>query len=1007
MSSTRPILHVSPLLIRTLVFAGLMLHAAVGQAAVASDIKEDKTLGTIVIVNQAGNRFDINGGTPRERNLFHSFLKFILGTNHEARFNGPSDIRNIIARVTGGQQSFIDGLLRSTIPGANLFLLNPSGVMFGANARLDVSGSFHVSTANYLKFADGAKFFADLSHDSVLTAAAPAAFGFLGQTPPATITVDRSRLQFTATDRTLSVAGGNVEIKGATLAAPGGRIQIASVLEGEVPLSEGKIPLSFDVKSVNRLGQVQLSQGANLTVSSPAGAGTVLIRGGRLIADNSSIRADTQGDVNGARLGVDLQVAEDILLRNGASIRAATTRAGSAGDVRIAAGSLEMQGSAFIATQTTRDGTAGEISVNVGRLSLKGGGRIDSISSGAGQGGNVTVRVTDSASISGQDSGLSTQTELGARGNGGRLAIFASSLTLDDGGTIRSITGGNGHGGDISVQAGSLSLTRGGAIRSRVNGGGAGGKLTVTDTDSVVLSGGGTGIFSSSFQLSTGQVGDISLLNVGKLTLTGGAVIQSGFGRVGENPNGGGNVTVNARESIIISNGSSISNQAFSQDVSQVVISAPSLIMDNGFIRASTIGAGRAGDISVDVGKLTLTGGAQVVSSVEGNASGRGGNLTVKATDSVSISGRSNSGLASGLFSTSSKTGTGNAGKITVSGPTLTLSDGGKISVATEGRGRAGEIALNVNRLSLMGGARIESGTTGAGQGGTVTVNATDSISISGGAGLFSNAEGSGRGGNIDLRAGQIQLSDGATISARSTGNPRATAGNISITAGDRFVSQNSTVTTEALQAAGGKIDLRAGSLVYLNRSKVTTSVKSGDPAAGNITIDPQFVVLNHSQIRADAFGGPGGNVNITANVYLTQDSIVSASSARGVPGTINIQASITDVSGSLAQLPEAVLQASALLRASCAARLAGGKASSLVLAGRDGLPLEPGGLLPSPLFEGGTLGAPSGGQTVTFQSLPPSRFSLFGSNDESLRPGRAWNQRGLSQAAFNLGCPS
>ena len=87
------------------------------------------------------------------------------------------------------------------------------------------------------------------------------------------------------------------------------------------------------------------------------------------------------------------------------------------------------------------------------------------------------------------------------------------------------------------------------------------------------------------------------------------------------------------------------------------------------------------------------------------------------------------------------------------------------------------------------------------------------------------------------------------------------------------------------------------------------------------------------------------------ADVYLTTDSVVSASSALGVPGTINILASTTNVSATLARLPEAVAQAATLLRASCAARVAAGKASSLVVAGREGVPLEPGGYLPSPLM--------------------------------------------------------
>jgi len=127
--------------------------------------------------------------------------------------------------------------------------------------------------------------------------------------------------------------------------------------------------------------------------------------------------------------------------------------------------------------------------------------------------------------------------------------------------------------------------------------------------------------------------------------------------------------------------------------------------------------------------------------------------------------------------------------------------------------------------------------------------------------------------------------------------------------------------------------------------------VRSGAEGAGNITIDPQFVILDRSRISADAFGGPGGNVKITADIFLNSHSQITASSALSQPGTIDIQASITDVSGSLAQLPEAVLQASSLLRAACAVRLSEGKASSLVLSGREGLPLEPGSLLPSPLL--------------------------------------------------------
>jgi hypothetical protein len=132
--------------------------------------------------------------------------------------------------------------------------------------------------------------------------------------------------------------------------------------------------------------------------------------------------------------------------------------------------------------------------------------------------------------------------------------------------------------------------------------------------------------------------------------------------------------------------------------------------------------------------------------------------------------------------------------------------------------------------------------------------------------------------------------------------------------------------------------------------SVVTTSVGRGLGGGGNISIDPDFVILNGSRIRADAFGGPGGNVLITAGVFLSSLSSVTASSALGVPGTIDIQASVTDVSGSIAQLPADIVEATALLRASCTTRLAESRTSSLVVATRDGTPREPAGLLPSPV---------------------------------------------------------
>ena len=157
----------------------------------------------------------------------------------------------------------------------------------------------------------------------------------------------------------------------------------------------------------------------------------------------------------------------------------------------------------------------------------------------------------------------------------------------------------------------------------------------------------------------------------------------------------------------------------------------------------------------------------------------------------------------------------------------------------------------------------------------------------------------------------------------------------------------NAQITTQAILSDGGNITILARDLICLNHSQITTAVGTGFGNGGNISIDPTFLVLNASSIIADAFGGNGGNINIVAdNIFLSFDSVVSASSKLGVSGTIRFSSPVIDVSGKLASLPISYLDASGLLSNLCAARLAG-KASSLVVAGRGGLPYNADAYLP------------------------------------------------------------
>src|SRR5262249_9278949 len=317
------------------------------------------------------------------------------------------------------------------------------------------------------------------------------------------------------------------------------------------------------------------------------------------------------------------------------------------------------------------------------------------------------------------------------------------------------------------------------------------------------------------------------------------------------------------------------------------------------------------------------------------------------------------------------------------------------------GDGNAGAVVADLGSLFLNNGAAIRSasGTTlpppsglfrlGAGNAGTVTITTSDQTSISGrspttgaGSSISTTTQGAGNGGDIALTsAGTVQISNGGLVSADSLGGT-GLAGNVQITAGDQIQMTSGSVSTRAITSDGGNITLNAPRMIQLTDSRVTTSVESGFGGGGNISIDPRGLILNNSQILANAFGGPGGNINIIADVFLVNNNgafptsltgIVDASSALSTPGTVNIEATFTNVVGTFTQLPSAPLQASELLRASCAARFSGGKASSLVVGGRDGIPLQPGDLLPSPLSVdlANAADTPSTGDKVTSQELP------------------------------------
>ena len=942
-------------LLSILLWGGQLLAVGLpstADAAFTTNITSDGTLPTPTSVSPpAGNVYDINGGTIKGTNLFHSFGLFSVGTGDTASFNGPSSIANILGRVTGGQQSMIDGQIRSTISGANLYLMNPAGVVFGRNATLNVGGAFHVTTADYLRFTDNVRFSAvPGAQDSLLSTAPVAAFGFLNSRP-APIDVQQSLLQVSP-GKTLSFIGGDITYVGdpvlGILRASHGQINIASVASpGEAVPNQPGFPPALDVSSFAALGTITQSDVASITVSSPLGGGTVVIRGGRFTITDSFINANTTGNGDGAPVGIDIRLTDDLVVSNDAGVQAFTNSAGRAGKIQIVAGdaatntgSVQLTNGSFIFSGTAGSGKGGDILINTGRVSaLSGGAIISGTQVGSGTGGAIDITA-----------GSVLLSAAANPSNGAAIQTFVTS-------------GGTGRGGDLTLTTNSLQILEGAELSTPTFAPGPGGNLTVHASD-IFISGSSnpaifTGIFANTF--GTGKGGSLNV-TAESIEMTHRATIQGGTFAAGD----AGSTTVTTTGHLELRDASSIFTTALrgSGNAGNLNVIADTILIIgtnttnsfSGEFTGLSSGTGsqgkKGGDLHVTSRTLALTDKGSITAFSDG--AGDAGNITLDITDSLIVQG--------GATIHGSARGSGHGGNITISAGSVTVSgvgqfggehDSGQSAIVSQtgvGGGDAGDVAITTGSLTVLDSAAIATDSFGAGKGGHITLSAND-VLISGiNLGFMQNLL---TIPGVTPKDADGQSRAGVFASSFSTGN----AGNISITAADRVVMKDGTVTTQAKLADGGNIDIHAVNLVHLVNSSITTSVGTGAGNGGNITIDPKLVVLQNSQILANAFAGTGGKIKIVAGLLLMDPaSVIDASSTLGVSGTITIESPLADLSGSLVPLPENFLSAGALLASRCAAGV-GGNNSSFVVAGRDGVPAEPGGLLPSPVSPTGAIG--------------------------------------------------
>jgi len=765
------------------------------------------------------------------QNLFHSFGKFNIAASESAIFSGSADIANIIARVTGGVSS-IDGLVRSTINGANLFLLNPAGVMFGPNARLDVKGSFHVSTADYLKFNNNEKFSSDPGSPSVLSVADPAAFGFLNSNPAA-LTGNGAYLEVPE-GQTLSMIGGDITYKAypvapadllfapAVLTAPGGAVNLASVAaSGELNLAD------MDTSDFARLGSISFTDGAKVSATSWYGyyaAGTVVIRGGNILLQDTGV--DAYGNPGG-RIdirGRNLHLDNAYLVGANANfydVDSPEDHPGTAVHIDLSE-DLIMTHAAVIDTQVLGTGSGGSVEIAARNAFL----------------GDASLDATSYNDINYY--GYISTTAFGS-GDTGNIALSAKEIVVRNGFYINTQTYDYGDAGDVSIQATErLSLTDQANIGTGAYGIGSGGIVTITAPDIFISAANREAVENIStvtgISAQAGYASNGGTVNVTADSLEfrdGGQISSVLYDIWGYALGRGADVNVSTGELII---------SGYIEDQRYAPIGYALSGIDSRVLGAGATGTG--GDIIIDADSLFIDNGGVIRTGLYSDASGTAGNIDITAGQ-IEIGGR-------GQIYADSFRGTGDSGDISIT------ADGLQITGA-KGSPRPDPLDFDFTGVSTS---------TSAGQGGAIALYIAGDIALTKQGGIQADTRGTGTGGTIVVEAGDIQMSDEAFITAASTGT--GDAGNIDLTSGYSFVMRDSSIATEAsVEADGGNINIRVPYMIKMVGSTITSSVGGGpETTGGNIAIDPEYFIMKDSSIIANAFEGTGGNIRIVAGVF-------------------------------------------------------------------------------------------------------------------------------------------
>jgi filamentous hemagglutinin family protein len=594
------------------IFDFLLNSLIISQPTLAQVIPDGSTPTDI---GSCKGRCTIAGGTTRGTNLFHSFQQFDVGRGQEVRFISPNGIENIFSRVTGRNSSHIQGTL-GVEGGANLFLLNPNGILFGRDARLDIQGSFIATTANRFIFAGGNEFSAT-NH----------------QAPPLLAIHVPSGLQFEQTSReirnqgilevnsgrTLALIGSGLLFQGGRLAVERGQVELASIAEGQVNLQQiQQRGFDFRYEQIRNFRNISLDNHAVVDTSGEIGGAIQFW--GRDISFNGRARISSVTSGSGLGRTVAINASGDVDLRGGSVVQTATAGKGRAGDVTIrASNSVNLAGRtpnflSFVSSQVCLSGencenvtgNGGDVTVITNRLQIHNGGDIEALTDGVGQGGDILVRAVDielsravpevkNGQIQDPPAGIFAQ---GTVGDAGNITIRTERLIVQGAEQINAASFGKGDAGNITITASDFV------------------HLSEYAGDFSTQAFAESGIFASSESLTPGSAGNAGrvIVNTRALTLADGAAIAARdfagarggnitiraalvnltFGRLtafsaagSSNRDGSGSIQIENPNLVLMQNGSRISASS-KTDIStlpsagNVIINAP-----NGFIVAT------------------------------------------------------------------------------------------------------------------------------------------------------------------------------------------------------------------------------------------------------------------------------------------------------------------------------------------------------------------------------------------------------------------------------------